>query len=398
MNSKKYNDCLCHCLQMDSRGKSSDIVQSLSPSDWQQVIQRADRFSVTPLLYRALKPAFAQHVVPVAVENRLHASYLACLSRNTLLLHEFAKILVLLKQNNIPVIVLKGAALAEDVYENVGLRPMSDIDILVRVEHLHKTALLFSRQGNLLKDPSKVVLDLHWNIDRSFVELPMDVADIWKRSRTIYIEKTPALALSIEDQLLNVVSHVTFHHFLDDKTLRTLCDIREIIHHRGREMDWEQVVFRADQWKMRKALFLCLFLSRELLHARVPEDILQRLERGGIPLRIKEWTMDRVFRREPIPFSLSPHFWRLWRPGDPLMGRLRTLVRLLFPPKEFLVKVAPHGDHTEYGLFSYFLRLRRAWCRYEPFFRRLLFADSHLFSIISAENQTYDKIEELKGT
>jgi len=43
----------------------------------------------------------------------------------------YAKIQDLLTQNNIPVLALKGMALASDLYHDDGLRPMSDIDVLV---------------------------------------------------------------------------------------------------------------------------------------------------------------------------------------------------------------------------------------------------------------------------
>jgi hypothetical protein len=52
--------------------------------------------------------------------------------RNMRRCHELSKVLRILQNDGIPVIVLKGAALAEVVYGNIALRSMSDVDLLVK--------------------------------------------------------------------------------------------------------------------------------------------------------------------------------------------------------------------------------------------------------------------------
>jgi len=51
------------------------------------------------------------------------------LARNLLLYHELPRILKVLSP--LPVIVLKGAALAATIYHRIGLRTMGDLDLLV---------------------------------------------------------------------------------------------------------------------------------------------------------------------------------------------------------------------------------------------------------------------------
>jgi len=51
--------------------------------------------------------------------------------RNKRILQELGEILALFQPHNIPVIVLKGACLAHTVYQNIGLRVMLDLDLLV---------------------------------------------------------------------------------------------------------------------------------------------------------------------------------------------------------------------------------------------------------------------------
>ena len=62
----------------------------------------------------------------------MHKAYVHNAIKNLELYHEISKVLAALQDNAIPVIVLKGAALAALVYPNIALRPMRDVDLLIR--------------------------------------------------------------------------------------------------------------------------------------------------------------------------------------------------------------------------------------------------------------------------
>jgi len=57
-------------------------------------------------------------------------------ARNLILLKHTKDILRVLRQENIPVIVLKGIALVETVYPHIGMREIADIDLLVKEKDL----------------------------------------------------------------------------------------------------------------------------------------------------------------------------------------------------------------------------------------------------------------------
>ena len=52
-----------------------------------------------------------------------------------------------LKERKLQVIVLKGAALLNTVYHDVALRPMEDIDLMVRQEHRDELKNLLETMG-----------------------------------------------------------------------------------------------------------------------------------------------------------------------------------------------------------------------------------------------------------
>lgn len=76
--------------------------------------------------------------VPSETIKVLEKIYYSNLARNMLLYDELSKVLSAFKTAEIDVIVLKGVFLAEQIYKNIGLRPMSDIDLLVKEKDLQK--------------------------------------------------------------------------------------------------------------------------------------------------------------------------------------------------------------------------------------------------------------------
>jgi hypothetical protein len=63
------------------------------------------------------------------------------------LYRQLKEILIEFNKNNIPVILLKGAHLAQFVYGNIALRLMSDIDLLVKKEDLGCACAIIIKYG-----------------------------------------------------------------------------------------------------------------------------------------------------------------------------------------------------------------------------------------------------------
>jgi hypothetical protein len=96
------------------------------------VLERARRYDILPLLYRRLQTLEFTGVPPPIV-TELANVFRRNAMRNEFLARELARILGLLSDAGIPVMPLKGIALAERLYEDPALRTAADIDILVPV-------------------------------------------------------------------------------------------------------------------------------------------------------------------------------------------------------------------------------------------------------------------------
>jgi hypothetical protein len=67
-------------------------------------------------------------------DKRMSCQRATTTAHNLRLFRKLELVLCRLDAGGVPIIVLKGAALAQEVYRNAGLRPMADLDLLVRGE------------------------------------------------------------------------------------------------------------------------------------------------------------------------------------------------------------------------------------------------------------------------
>jgi hypothetical protein len=97
--------------------------------EWEEVAAQAEAHGLAPLLYVHLKGAGVQ--LPLAAKRELQGLYLRHRHANQVRTRVLHDVLAAYQSAGIPALVLKGAALFYLVYPEPGLRPMSDLDILV---------------------------------------------------------------------------------------------------------------------------------------------------------------------------------------------------------------------------------------------------------------------------
>jgi hypothetical protein len=108
----------------------------LATIDWDHLTALGCRHGIAPLIYHHLRQTEGVSTLPPSAIDGLRRTYYGNVARNTLLYQELHGVLSALQGMGSQVIVLKGAALAETVYPDRVLRPMSDIDLLVRPEEI----------------------------------------------------------------------------------------------------------------------------------------------------------------------------------------------------------------------------------------------------------------------
>jgi len=127
-----------HCLPNVSNEYSLEKVKTLLKHDldWDEVLKSADWHGIEPLLYHNLKNIPESEYIPKEIMSKLNKSFYQTTASNMAIYDELNLVLEEFQKRDIPAIVIKGAALAKTVYGNIGLRPMIDIDLLVKKDGL----------------------------------------------------------------------------------------------------------------------------------------------------------------------------------------------------------------------------------------------------------------------
>jgi len=103
-------------------------------TDWRYFVTLAASHGVAALTYNSLEKLDLLRFIPADETDYLRNSLLLSLSRNTRNTEMMKEVLKVLNRESIRTVLLKGMALEQMVYENRGLRQMTDVDVLVSLE------------------------------------------------------------------------------------------------------------------------------------------------------------------------------------------------------------------------------------------------------------------------
>jgi Uncharacterised nucleotidyltransferase len=322
--------------------------------DWQGILRKAERWGLAPLVYANLRQAAPSGQVPKPVTDRLRHLF----HRDTI--HGVAKrellraTLLHFSEASVPVIVLKGAALAALVYPSPTLRPMGDVDLLVHGHDLDRADELLRGMGDAhhaipylgpegfsLLDVRDEICSRGGSADRLPAAVRIPIEDFWKRARPARIESVATLVFSPEDLLLDLALHLASHLSETDGFvghLGILCDIGETCRRYGDAIDWSRLVTQAEAYQVGKELYYALRLARDLVGAGVPSRALTDLRArfGQLPLEdrfIAAVTRDAILSEDqstgpPSTFyTLGVHLLATHRARDGVIIACRLLAR-----------------------------------------------------------------------
>jgi len=263
---------LVRCLEARWHPEALEQARALIEDDfdWDRLVDLAVGESVGPLLYAAVQGA---GWVSSSVLSRLRRVYVLNGAQAALRFHDLEAVLTALHEVGVPVIALKGAALAETVYGNAALRPMDDADLLVpHAQGGDAVACLVAlgyelfapeaRKGDALAYENEVMLvrreernlfqvELHWSLfDAPHYQsaLPMDW--FWSTARPARIGGVATQILGPEAQLLHLCGHAVLHHGGAGGPPMRLCwlhDVAEVIFHYEEDIQWDLLLARAQR-------------------------------------------------------------------------------------------------------------------------------------------------------
>ncbi len=209
-----------------------DVSQLLAGTqiNWQEFISKAEQNGVSPWLYHNRdngRIRFAASVLKQLRALAVRHRYASEIYTKVLI-----ELLALFEDKGIEVILLKGAALARTVYQEAGLRPMCDLDILVKSSDLDMAEVVCQKLGfranGAARSQSKFITHHHLptleqNVDGLLVSLEIH-QDAFARDtfRCLNMDKLTSkpqrFAISDRQQAamfgsIDMLDHLTQHAF-----------------------------------------------------------------------------------------------------------------------------------------------------------------------------------------
>ncbi|WP_069472770.1 nucleotidyltransferase domain-containing protein, partial [Candidatus Marithrix sp. Canyon 246] len=306
--------------------------KNLSYMEWDVLLRSAIKHGIAALLYKRVKNL---DNIPKDILAALSKAYYTNLLRNFSYYQELSEIIKQLHENEIEVIVLKGAYLAKTVYESDALRFIGDMDLMVKSADLSKTQNLLLQLGykqNLtdFKKQGAFNIDLHWNFHFT-PDTPFKINPemLWQAAQPCTIGNIKAQCLSPEDLLFHACSHAAYANNFG--SMRFLYDIQKTIAYY--EIDWNLLFKRASEWKAEKVVYLALYIAKDCLAAEVPDKVLNEFKPKDFNLELVTITKEIISFN--INYQLSSiNLATLWMINKPLREKLSIIInRTLLSPK-----------------------------------------------------------------
>lgn len=349
----KYVDDLARLLRA---GEAEPAGQEREWADW---LKAAQSERVAPLVYETARHAQAA-CVPSDVMARLAAHHHRTLARNVLIQETLGDALARLAAAGIPALVLKGGALAELVYGNFGLRPMVDVDVLVKMRDAVPALAALKRAGYreagqpelwpgfdlefraeaelLSAGAAPCMVEIHWRlIGPIFACRHVDEAAVWRRAVAAAIAGQPALVLGPEDWVLHQAAHAIYKHRRAD--LLDLCDMDRLIRYWGDRLSWERVleIGRAFHWL--PALANVLDAAARVLATPVPASVIEQARAFRLP-----WVEQLLMQWWLAPGRPEQqHVVPDWLTASSLGARWRMLRAYMMPSRSYMDRQYPQG-------------------------------------------------------
>jgi hypothetical protein len=361
--------------------------QGLSEEQWHQLFLLAGRQSILSLFAHRLQSKGLYSLIPEDIQEKVKADLIQNTVRNLQHYHELHNLLDELNRRDIPVILLKGIYLADAVYEEIGVRPMGDIDLLCHPKDLNQIAAVLETQGykalspiimeNLLRTSKhlpRIVkkggtnYEIHWDIVSADRPYRIDIDEFWKSSVSVTVMgHDAARAFCPEDLIQHLCVHISYQHQFNFG-LRPFCDIAHSIRHFRNEIDWAKLVQRSKARNWEKGVYLALRLTEELLHPGIPAEGLDALTPESFQESMYQTARAQVLADKSFGCAIPVNFASLLEKKG-LRPKLKIFWNRVFLPRETMATMYAVPMRSWKLNLYYIVRLRDVLRRHWHTFR-----------------------------
>jgi hypothetical protein len=280
------------------------------PSDWFRVKEYLIYHELGPIAYCLFEQQ--SNALSAEIFELLKNCYEFCLRRNQCLWQEFINLHNCFEQEGVLVVPIKGIALLKDVYDSF-LRPMADIDLLVKEEDYRRAEEIMQNQGykkilygrregywrnkqcHIAFKKEDILCDLHWQLD--FKQRQSQLPLLFRRLRRISLDNVALTWLSPEDTFFSLVLHQ--RRFGKMLCLKSVLDIALLLKKYCLDFDWDYVLTETGRGRMCSSVYFCLAQIQLLLGFSLPKEI-KRFFKSNLP-GYKRFLIKRLIKNYTFP-------------------------------------------------------------------------------------------------
>ncbi|MGB3541474.1 nucleotidyltransferase domain-containing protein [Rubrivirga sp.] len=296
---------LAACSELSAKRASALNAAVSNVEDWNEVVRLGVFHKALPLLHTHLRdhPGVPDNVRSFVLNHARVSSRLSLL-----LMSEMEQIGSALEHAGVSYLVLKGPSLSQ-AYGGLSRRPFVDNDLLIepadfgRVEDVLLSMGFRERKrsdfqqwgylhvhgeytfGRTVGDLGSTV-DVHTRLAPFGYGYAPDVAALLSRARPVPVSRTQVPSLSWDDTVVALSVNA-----LKDQwdRLRLAADIAAVAEFVD---DWDGVLAKASNHRVRRALFLALLVSEDVADGRFPPELLDQARQDLRARRLAEyvWT------------------------------------------------------------------------------------------------------------
>ncbi|MCM8791877.1 MAG: nucleotidyltransferase family protein [Candidatus Omnitrophica bacterium] len=288
---------------------SKDLLKNYS-LDWEKFKRILIYHELAPFAYSAFKNL--DFYLPEEFREFLKMSSFFSLFRNQFIWQEFLRIYDTFKKEGIKVLPIKGIALLADIYLHQPLRPMQDIDLLIKEKDIkraeevffnlgyrkdleglkeeywkkHQCHITFYRKGKI-----SFWVELHWGIDFKRKGRLILLPELWQRTRKLNLGNQTIEILSPEDTFFSLALHK--RRFGTILCFKNSYDLILLLNKYATDFDWNYIFYQSKNYNLYSLVFFFLYQTQLLFDLNLPEYIWEKLKLSNLKKKLIQQLIEK---------------------------------------------------------------------------------------------------------
>lgn len=348
------------------RPERSLTLQAAAPElDWHRLFRIASPDLTAYLEYKIRELGLAGQC-PAELLGEAGRARLSTAARWLRLRFELQNLAREFTRHNVEFVILKGAVLAFMAYPDSSLRPVSDLDLLVRPESLAKALTLIERAGfefpkrfefahplavkdfvvpgeeislPLEKPGTQALIEVHTQLESAEPWFQVPTAKVWEHVEEADWNGLRMAVLDAHEFLFHLVLHLSRGHFFS-LGLRPLLDVHLWVELRQRRLDWEWIGEECVRRGCRDWMYLTLKMVKDSFSTGIPGKFFDKLKAPPRLEQLERLAYEQIWANHRLASMVPPRLAITF--SQPSIGQaISSLFRRIGPGKPFDGRTIP---------------------------------------------------------